>query len=113
MEAPSPQFNPLTLRRVANAVTTTRTVVVNRDGSGVVNVACTRACSGYVQVWSDSSGTLTSDVQRYSLPQAGWMPLRFVRLPHLATADARTRIAITAPVDGRSPQFNALTLATS
>lgn len=115
-EAPNPQFNALRLSRIVpppvpkNVVATTAGVPVATSGRATLNVSCTMACSGYIQLWSDAAGTKKSDVQRYVLARAGWMPLTFSKAPYVNSVDARARIAITAPLDGPTPRFNPLRL---
>ena len=109
MEAPSPQFNPLVLRR-ANVIKTTAGISVDKDGNATLNVSCTRACSGWVQLWLDAAGSKRSDVQKYALKAAGFMPLKFADAPYTSTSGAKARIAIESPMDGPSPDFRDLKL---
>lgn len=108
-EAPSPQFNRLVLHR-ANVIRTTSRIVVDPDGRATLNVSCTTACSGWVQLWLDAAGTQKSDVRKYVLKSAGWMPLKFAYAPYATTPGARARIAIESPKDGPSPDFRNLQL---
>lgn len=113
---PSPQFNNIALTKgstaAVNVVKTTAGAKVSASGKIVVNVSCTKACTGYAQLWSDGQGDAkSSNVIKYTLTKAGYKALTFTGMP-TGTAKWFVRLAITAPtpVAGTTPVFHDLNL---
>lgn len=108
----SPQFNSLQLAKgPQNVVKTSSWTKVSSSGKATVNVSCTMACEGYVQLRSDEAGTLKSaNVAHYKMSRAGWMPLYFTGVPNINADDWLTRVAIASPKTDVTPVFNALEL---
>lgn len=105
-----PQFNSLRLvRSSGNVVKTTSWTKVSSAGKARVNVSCTMKCSGWIQLWSDTSGTRKSaNVVYYSLAGAGWKALYFGGVPN-TSASWKARVAVRAPAP-TATLFNPLTL---
>lgn len=116
---PSPQFNNVELHKGStasvNVVKTTTAVRVSTGGNATVNISCTQACSGWVQLWSDGKGgDKSANVVYYKLSKAGYMPMKFTGLDH-TSAKWFARVAIQKPTaaTGTSPVFHNLYLAAS
>lgn len=93
-----------------NVLKTTAGIRVAADGSATLNISCTKACSGWVQIWSDAAGSRKSDVAYYSFEKAGWKPLKFENVPVVTTKGAMARVKQRSPIEGVNPQFNPLSL---
>lgn len=93
-----------------NTLTTSTSVAMTPYGGGTVNVACTRACSGWAEVWSDAAGTAKSESVYYNLGSKGWKALKFTKLPYVNSTEAKVRISIQAPYDDGGAQFKPVTL---
>jgi len=105
----SPQFNPLTLTKTAvpvNTLKTTPKVTVSSDGTATVNLSCTVACEGYVQLWKTEAGTnQSSNIFHYKLTKAGYVPMLFKGLIHENSTAWKTRVAISSPATTDTPIF--------
>ncbi len=108
----SPQFNPIELvKGPQNVVKTSASTHVSATGKATVNVSCTMACEGYVQLWSDEAGTKKSaNVFHYKLAKAGFTAMAFTGVPHINSSTWKARIAATQPATGASTTFNSLQL---
>lgn len=109
-------FHEVTLKKGStasvNVVKTTAGVKVSSSGKVVVNVSCTKACSGYAQLWSDGTGSRkSSNVVHYTLKKAGYQAMTFTGMPTGADKwDVRLAIAKPTPVAGTTPVFHNLRL---
>ena len=108
------QFNNLEIVKAVppvNTLKTTPKVTVSSAGKATVNLSCTMACEGYVQLWSDGEGTKKStNVFHYKLTKAGYVPMPFTGLTYENSTAWKTRVAIKAPATTITPLFNALEL---
>lgn len=110
--SPNPQFNKLQLvKGPQNVVKTTATVKVSSSHKATVNISCTMACEGYVQLRSDEAGTLKSaNVYHYKLSKAGYMPMYFTGVPHINSTTWLSRVAPVQPSTSVGAFFRSLHL---
>lgn len=111
-EKGSPFFNDLLLTKAAptNVIKTTAGVKVSADHKATVNISCTAACSGWVQLRSDKAGAIKSNTVYYSMTKAGWMPLKFTGVDASEDTAWFARVAVRAPAAIDSPYYNPLKL---
>ena len=89
-------------------VTTTAKITVDAAGKSKINVACVKACIGYLQVWSDGEGAKKSAVVKYTVAAKSYKAYALTGVPLTATTGAKVRLSQSSPVVGPNPQFNNL-----
>ena len=89
-------------------VKTSAKITVDGAGKSKINVACVKACDGYLQVWSDAAGTLKSGTVHYTVGANAFKSYALTGVSTTATAGAKARVSQTSPIVGSQVQLNNL-----
>lgn len=107
----NPHYLSTTLtKEPAPNVSVVGSILVNPDGTGSAMVKCAKACTGYLQIWTDGTDVEKSAVTKYTIKAGQTAKVRLSGLPMDYSLQAQARFAQTTPVVGTNPHFQTVEL---